>query len=461
MKRIFACVLVCLMLLSAMCVGASAADDIWKDIKFSILTQTASGYNFGDDDIGGLLGHGQYQMRGFAVAADGSYVFGGYLNPGGTSAVEMFDAKTGRLAGTYVHVEKDGASISYPKGMATDDRGYLYVGLASRSNKSFASFAVVKYDEKGSDGWLKEVYREVFIETDDSTKTGINGVAVRELAGRYYMYIIVNYDVDYLYRFDVTDPAAPVLDTTFGDGGRVNLQSSPYKLKEGNYLDVDVDGTIYMGFVSDSDSGLMVLSEDGKKVLNTVSQNKGYAVTVWEGYVIVTSQSSPTCICVYDKASLTLIETIKLTADNVNVSCDSFFFDGVNSLVGVRVVNDVLYVGDQGSGNTGVDQIFMAPLTVVGQPIVDAFVAGISERLKKVETTAPETTKAPVTTAAVTEAEPQQTEPATNAPEVTDAPATSAETTAPAGKSGCGSSAAIGAVALVALLGSAIVIKRK
>lgn len=275
------------------------------------------------------------------------------------------------------------------------------------------------------------------------------------------MYIIVNYDVDYLYRFDVTDPAAPVLDTTFGDGGRVNLQSSPYKLKEGNYLDVDVDGTIYMGFVSDSDSGLMVLSEDGKKVLNTVSQNKGYAVTVWENYVIVTSQSSPTCICVYDKASLTLIETIKLTADNVNVSCDSFFFDGVNSLVGVRVVNDVLYVGDQGSGNTGVDQIFMAPLTVVGQPIVDAFVAGISERLKKVETTAPETTKAPVTTAPVTEAKPQQTEPATNAPEVTDAPATSAEATEPAGKSGCGSSAAIGAVALVALLGSAIVIKRK
>ena len=143
------------------------------------------------------------------------------------------------------------------------------------------------------------------------------------------------------------------------------------------------------------------------------------------------------------------------------MSCDSFFFDGVNSLVGVRVVNDVLYVGDQGSGNTGVDQIFMAPLTVVGQPIVDAFVAGISERLKKVETTAPETTKAPVTTAAVTEAEPQQTEPATNAPEVTDAPATSAEATEPAGKSGCGSSAAIGAVALVALLGSAIVIKRK
>ncbi len=61
----------------------------------------------------------------------------------------MFDGKTGKLAGTYVHTEADGSSISYPKGLACDDRGYLYVGLASRSNKAFATLDVVKYDEKG------------------------------------------------------------------------------------------------------------------------------------------------------------------------------------------------------------------------------------------------------------------------------------------------------------------------
>ncbi len=447
------------MLLAAFCTGASATDVNWKELKFNLMVQTMYGFNFGDSDINGLLGNARYNMRGFAMSPDGAYAFGGYLNPGGTSAVEMFDAKTGRLAGTYVHTEADGSSVSYPKGLAVDDRGYLYVGLASRSNKAFASFAVVKYDEKGGDGWLKEVSRKVFIETDASTKTGINGVAVRELAGKYYMYIIVNYDVDYLYRFDVTDPASPALDTAFGEGGRIDLQSSPYKLTEGNYLDVDDDGTIYMGYTKSDGAGLMALSENGKSVINTVTQNKGYAVTLWEEYVLVTSQSGPTCICVYDKATLTLIETIKLTAQHVDKSCDDFEFDGVNSLIGMRVVNDVLYVGDQGSGSSGTDQIFMAPLTAAGKPTVDAFVAGISERLKKQETTAPETSNAPDTSKEETEEQPDIT--SSKDDDKYTPPETNAPVTEPAKKSGCGSSVAMGAAALVAMLGCAVAFKKR
>ncbi len=463
-KRIFACILACLILATVFSTAAYAAvpADAWSSLKFNIFTQTSMGYNFAELDTNGMLGHGQQVMRGFAVAPDGSYVFGGYLNPGNTSAVEMFDGKTGKLAGTYVHTEADGSSISYPKGLACDDRGYLYVGLASRSNKAFATLDVVKYDEKGSDGWLKCVSSQIFITTDENTKTGINGVAVREIAGKYYLYVIVNYDVDFLYRFDVTDPTAPVIDTTFADNGRIDLQKAPFNLKEGNYLDVDEDGTIYMGYTG-SDAGFMVISEDGKRVINTVKQNKGYAVRLWDNYIIVSSQSGPTCLCIYDKATLSLIATINFDANNVSDTCDAFAFSGMNSIVGMYVANDVLYVCDQGA-NGGVDQVLIAPLTDVGKPIVEAYVSAIAERLKTPETTpavtteapkpestkAPEETKAPEVTTKANDA--------TKAPEETKAPET---TKAAETKKGCGSSVAVAAVAVCAIFGSALVIKKR
>ena len=444
-KRIFACILACLLLATVFSTAAYAAvpADAWSSLKFNIFTQTSMGYNFAELDTNGMLGHGQQVMRGFAVAPDGSYVFGGYLNPGNTSAVEMFDGKTGKLAGTYVHTEADGSSISYPKGLACDDRGYLYVGLASRSNKAFASLDVVKYDEKGSDGWLKCVSSQIFITTDENTKTGINGVAVREIAGKYYLYVIVNYDVDFLYRFDVTDPTAPVIDTTFADNGRIDLQKAPFNLKEGNYLDVDEDGTIYMGYTG-SDAGFMVISEDGKRVINTVKQNKGYAVKLWDNYILVSSQSGPTCLCIYDKATLSLIATINFDANNVSDTCDAFAFSGMNSIVGMYVANDVLYVCDQGA-NGGVDQVLMAALTEVGKPVVDAYVSAIAARLKTPETTPAVTTEAP---------KPESTK----APEETKAPET---TKAAETKKGCGSSVAVAAVAVCAIFGSALVIKKR
>ena len=444
-KRIFACILACLMLATVFSTAAYAAvpADAWSSLKFNIFTQTSMGYNFAELDTNGMLGHGQQVMRGFAVAPDGSYVFGGYLNPGNTSAVEMFDGKTGKLAGTYVHTEADGSSISYPKGLACDDRGYLYVGLASRSNKAFASLDVVKYDEKGSDGWLKCVSSQIFITTDENTKTGINGVAVREIAGKYYLYVIVNYNVDFLYRFDVTDPTAPVIDTTFADNGRIDLQKAPFNLKEGNYLDVDEDGTIYMGYTG-SDAGFMVISEDGKRVINTVKQNKGYAVKLWDNYILVSSQSGPTCLCIYDKATLSLIATINFDANNVSDTCDAFAFSGMNSIVGMYVANDVLYVCDQGA-NGGVDQVLMAALTEVGKPVVDAYVSAIAARLKTPETTPAVTTEAP---------KPESTK----APEETKAPET---TKAAETKKGCGSSVAVAAVAVCAIFGSALVIKKR
>ena len=460
-KRLFACTLVCLMIAALMAIptGAIVGPEVWNDLKFNIFTQTQLGFNFAEYDTNGQLGSATKSMRGFAVSTDGAYVFGGYLHTAGSSAVEMFDGKTGKLAGTYVHTEADGTSVSYPKGLVCDDRGYLYVGLASRSNKEFASIAVVKYDEKDDNGGLKEVSRNVFITVDEGVKIGVNGVAVREIGGKYYLYAVTNYDADFIYRFDVTDAANPVVDSTFADGGRIDLSKAPFSMSDANYLDVDEDGTIYLGCTAEFGSGLMVISADGKSVQNTVSQKKGYAVELWEDYVLVTSQSGPTCICVYDKLTLNLIKTIELSEDNVDKTCDVFEFMGVNSLVNLYVVNDVLYVGDQCS--EGFDQVFIAPLTDIGRPIVEEYAKNISARLKAEETTAaPVVTTAPAETTAEPKVEDTTAEPVadtTNAPVAdTNAPVTTAATSG-----GCGSSMAVAAVALTAIFGAAVVVKKR
>ena len=78
------------------------------------------------------------------------------------------------------------------------------------------------------------------------------------------------------------------------------------------------------------------------------------------------------------------------------------------------------------------------------------------------ETTVAPETQAPETQAPETTAEVVETEPATEAPVATDAPATDAPITEapPAEKQGCGTMIA-GATAVIALLGTAIVFKRK
>lgn len=59
-KRIFAGALVCLMLISSLCIAASAAvsGDVWNNLKFNIFNQTSMGINFAESDTGGMLGHG-------------------------------------------------------------------------------------------------------------------------------------------------------------------------------------------------------------------------------------------------------------------------------------------------------------------------------------------------------------------------------------------------------------------
>ena len=449
-------------------------------LKYTMLQQTSNGYCYTADDV---LVAGKYCMRGMAISKDGKYMFGGFLNPNGSASIEMWETATGKLVTGLQYIQPENSKSSYPKGLATDDRGYLYAALAYNPNNTRADLAVYTYDG----GNLAQISYSNIVMTDASTKTGVNGITVEKLNGIYYAYVIVNYDVDYLVRLNVNDPKNPVVDTSFGTNGMINLQKEPYSVKDAQYLDVDTDGTIYFATSTASDSRLYILSPDGSTVINHIVQEKAYGVALWENYVFVTSQNSGK-VCIYDKYTNAPVANIAVTSDNIKLPIerdDILLNSGISSFCNVAIVNDILFLGDQGDGAAGLDQIVAAGLTEDAAKVVEGWSDAIAARLAAAypdknatsDTTAAPETEAPATEP-VTEA-PETEAPTTEAPTTeaptTEAPTTEAPTTeAPAGnqgeettdateepKKGCGSIIAAPVVVMVAVLGVAFVAKKK
>ena len=465
MKKLITLMLTLTIIASVFVLPSSALTDAdAAGFKYTVVMQSSNGYNYTGDDV---LFYGKYQMRGMAISQDGKYAFGGYLNPNGSSAIEMSEIETGKVVAGFQYIQPENGKSSYPKGLATDDRGYLYAALAWNPNNTRADLATFTY----ADGTIKQIGYANVVTTSESVKTGVNGLTVEKVNGNYYAYVVVNYDVDYLARLNVNDPANPVLDTAFGNGGLIDLQKEPFNLNEGNYLDVDTDGTIYLAGNNSAGQKVLVISADGNLILNELPHDTAYGVAVWNNYLFVTTQKTGK-VGIYDKALLSPIANIEVTEDKITLPInrdDILIALGANSLCNAIVVNDVLYLGDQGSGQSGFDQIFAVGLTPQAQAVVDTCAKGIYERLSAAypeKTEAPETTEAPVVTDEATEA-PVVTDEPTDAPETTDAPTEAPEQTpapgtdAPADeKKGCGGFVA-GAAVVVALLGTAVVFKKR
>ncbi len=430
--------------------------------KYTLLMQSSNSYSLTGDDT---LFYAKYAMRGMAVSQDGKYIFGGYLNPSGSSAIEMFETATGKVVAGYQYIQPDNNTASYPKGLATDDRGYLYAALAWNPNNTRADLAVIDY----SNNTLKQIGYANILTTDANTKTGVNGITVQNINGSYYAYVVVNYDVDYLARFDVNDPTNPVLDTSFGEGGLIDLQKDPYNLSEANYLDVDTDGTIYLSCNTKTDKVVYVLSPDGSLILNTLVHDTAYGVALWGDYLFVTTQKTGK-VGIYDKKLLIPVANIEVNIDTILLPIDRddiLINAGVNSMCNATVVNDILFLGDQGVNTTGLDQVFAVGLTAEAAATVASWADAIAARLDAAypaETDPPATNEAPNVTDEPTDA-PDVTDEPTDAPEATDAPTDAPEQTpapgtdAPDEKKGCGGMVA--GIAFIAIIGTAVVIRKK
>ena len=467
MKKIITLVIALAMLASLLVLPTAALTEAEvASLKYTMLQQTSNGYCYTADDV---LVAGKYCMRGMAISKDGKYMFGGFLNPNGSASIEMWETATGKLVTGLQYIQPENSKSSYPKGLATDDRGYLYAALAYNPNNTRADLAVYTYDG----GNLTQISYSNIVMTSESVKTGVNGITVEKVNDIYYAYVIVNYDVDYLVRINVNDPKNPVVDTTFGKDGMIDLQKEPYSVKDANYLDVDTDGTIYLATSTASDSQLYVISADGATVTGQVVQNKAYGVALWDDYVFVTTQNSGK-VCIYNKYTLAPVANIEVTSDNIKLPIerdDILLNSGISSFCNVAIVNDILFLGDQGDGAAGLDQIVAAGLTEDAAKVVEGWSDAIAARLAAAypdknatsDTTAAPETEAPatepVTEAPATEA-PTTDAPATDAP-ATEAPTTGAPTTeAPkADEGGCGGFVALGIMACI--IPAAVVICKK
>lgn len=437
--------------LAALCMmftGFAAVD--WNNVKPEPIIHIFSGIVLENDFS---LDEGMYCMRGFAVSPDGKYAFCGFLNPKGCAALDMIDLDTAEAVDYYVHEQAD-ALPSYPKGIAVDDRGYVYVGQAYLPNYGSVDYSILSYSDKGMEeiGFYNVVTSGKPGDEENSPKMGVNGVDIVKLDGKYYLYIVINYNMDRLYRFDVTDVTAPKLDTTFGNGGYVDLAAT-FNFSEGYYLDVDTDGTIYLGgILKTKEACLFEMSADGRELVRSAPCNGAYAVALADDYIIVTTQLGPTCLNIFDKVTFDLVATVAADSESY-------------SYVYVTVIDDIIYIGNQGKNSADSESIVLAALSSDAEAAIEARKKSIADRAAEMsaDTTAPIDRDTTVADNADTSAEPDDTTPVasdTTTATVTDTQKPAADTTAPAKDGGCGSTFVCG-IAVTAILGCAIIVKKK
>ena len=409
-------------------------------------------------------------MRGFAMSPDGRYLYMGTLNGGtGVRGAVVYDTQKAVVTDLYYHYDGEagleGSPYSYAKGIATDDRGYVYVGFAFSRNYNVVNLGIAQQKD---DGTLEEVAFEAAFEfgeagAEGGIHVGVNGVDVAKVGDKYYCYMMINYDYDALYCFDVTDPSGPKLNKDFGTNGVIEFSApsntvagSGFTMKEGQYMDVDEDGTIWLVVnANEGTDGIMKIAPDGSACVEVIEKKGIYCVEHVGGYILC-GMKDGSAVEVLDDASYESIATIALTAD---------YGDRVTR---IQVINDVLFVCDAGSDTNLFNAVHAAPLSADGQAFYEQLVANLAHAGEEETTDAPaeettddtsfstetvaEDTQAPVETQGSAVTEEQGTKPAeTNTPSATT----------PVEDQGCASVLGVGAISSMTLLLAAAFVARK
>ena len=471
MKRFLSCLLLVALLIMTAALGASAISSDVNAASFAaaelqaIYIQAGADiysdlnedyYEFWwEDEVSELENWAQastINMRGFAMSTDGRYLYMGQLNGGsGVRGVAVYDTERCVITDLYYHYNGEagdpGNPFSYAKGIAADDRGYVYVGFAFSKNYNVVNLGIAQQKD---DGTLEEVALKAVYEfgepgDEGGIHVGVNGVDVAKVGDKYYCYVMVNYDYDALYCFDVTDPASPKLNKDFGEGGCIDFSvgtvaGSGFTLKEGQYMDVDDDGTIWLVVnANEGTDGIMKIAPDGSACVEIV-ELKGIYCVEHEGGFLLCGMKDGSAVQVLDDASYEAVATVPLTPD---------YGDRVTRML---VINDVLFVSDAGSDSNPYNAVLAAPLSPEGQDFFDRLVANLSGKGEETESdgdTAETPTEAPAETEAPTEAPADTNAPAeTDGETPTEAPVTEAPGT-DAPEKGCGSSVASAAVAIL------------
>lgn len=234
--------------------------------------------------------------RGFGV--DSKYYYVGYLQ--GTPTVVQYNAADGSEVAEYTFATEDGA---YIKAIGTDDRGYVYMGIANKANDGAVYFAVCTQDG------MKEITN---VKIDIDGKVGVNGICTVKIDAKYYLYMTTNYDTDRVYRYDITDAKNPTADTSFGTNGYVDL--STLKITDPNNIAVASDGSIYIavntGNGSKGDS-VIKLDAAGTKLAASAELKEAFGVCIVGEYVAACSfNGSSSEVAIYNQSDLSKVTSV-------------------------------------------------------------------------------------------------------------------------------------------------------
>ena len=283
-----------------------------------------------------------YGLRGFTASPDGSRLFLGYLHGpyGDRGHVSVYDGVKGEKIGEIMPAIGDdipvGKSNYYPKGLAVDNRGFLFVGLTHAETPYISIFCY--------DNYLNEI-GHVWEELDDVT--GINGIATYKSGDSILLYVLTCYNSDTLRCYDVTDPTDMKLYSAFGDNGIVDYNALSGSSRDPGYIAVDVDGCIYITCLKSANDSLrkgshvLKLSPDGRQILAETEINEAYGICTAGDYLFVSTYN-------YEDSEVTVLNRSDLSeAGILRPESQSW------PLTDICYGGEHLYVADQGEEMKG------------------------------------------------------------------------------------------------------------
>jgi hypothetical protein len=128
------------------------------------------------------------------------------------------------------------ANSEQPKGIATDDRGNVFVSYRNSGNtNSYIQSFTSTLTTTGS--------------VTPNVSPTVGGIAIQKSGANYYAYTVFE-SGGLIHRYDVTNPNSMFLDTTFGSGGSYNVPGAS-NLRG---IEVGADGSLYIAARDDANT---------------------------------------------------------------------------------------------------------------------------------------------------------------------------------------------------------------
>jgi hypothetical protein len=226
-------------------------------------------------------------LRSVDLANDGSSVYIGYIQTSGNREIERHDSN---IPYALQNVTVSGGN--QPKGIATDDRGNVFVAHRGSGTTSSVIQAYSSTLTPGS--------------TTAATTPVIGGLAIQKSGSNYYAYTVYE-SGGLIQRYDVTNTGAMTLDATFGTAGSYNIPGAT----DLRGVEVGSDGSLYVA--SRGDGKVYKVSSDLSTV-TSANLNLAMDVAIFGGNVYATSYNGAgSFIRSFALSDLSTVEDIFIT----------------------------------------------------------------------------------------------------------------------------------------------------